>query len=287
VVKKLFLLVLICLASACGQFAPETVLEPVESKVSTTATAPTPLTWWKPAQGLTWQWQLSGTLDTSVNAQVYDVDGQITTTAQVAALKARGIKTIGYADMSYEPGRPDSATLAPYKCGAYQGWNGQFWLDFRQPVVRQVMADRIAVIAAKGFDGLEADSVDAITNNPGCTPALTAADQIDFIKFLATTAHANGLGFGLKNTVDQVAILAPFSDFAVIEECRVYAECAPYAAAFTGKAMFSAEYVSGTGSRFISRANAKAAKICAGQNAIGMSTIIKRLDLDAPRVSCN
>lgn len=282
VVKKLFLLALICLASACGQVAPEVVLEPGEAKAVTA-----PATWWKPLPGLTWQWQLSGTLDTSFNVQVYDVDGQITTAAQVAALKARGIKTIGYADMSYEPGRPDSAALAPYRCGKYAGWIGQFWLDFRQPVVRQVMADRIKAIAAKGFDGLEADSVDAITNNPGCVPALTADDQLDFITFLANTAHVNGLGFGLKNNPDQAALLAIVSDFAVIEECKVYNECGVYASAFKSKAMFSAEYVSGTGSRFTSRALTKAAKICAGQNAIGMSTIIKRLDLDAPRVSCN
>jgi hypothetical protein len=31
--------------------------------------------WWRPAPGLSWQWQLSGeTVDQSVEAQVYDVD---------------------------------------------------------------------------------------------------------------------------------------------------------------------------------------------------------------------
>lgn len=268
---------MICLVSACGQVA----LEPGESKALTAAT------WWQPLPGLTWQWQLSGTLDTSFNVQVYDVDGQLTTAAQVAALKARGIKTIGYADMSYEPGRPDSAVLAPYRCGPYQGWAGQYWLDFRKPVVRQVMADRIAMIASKGFDGLEADSVDAVGNKAGCVPALTSVDQLDFIKFLATTAHAYNLGFGLKNNDAQAVQLAPVSDFAVAEECFVYNECGVYANAFKGKAIFSAEYVSGTGSRFVTRANAKAAKICSQATALGMSTIIKRMDLDAPRVSCN
>ena len=39
---------------------------------------PTPLAGkdiWQPAVGSTWQWQLSGTFDDSIEAQVYDLDG--------------------------------------------------------------------------------------------------------------------------------------------------------------------------------------------------------------------
>jgi hypothetical protein len=245
-------------------------------------------TWWQPTQGLAWQWQLSGIVDFTVPAQVYDIDAEGATTAQVTSLKNRGVKTIGYIDTSYEPGRIDSAILAPYRCGAYQGWPGQYWLDFRQSVVRQAMAARIQMVASKGFDGLEADSVDAITNNPGCSPALTPADQLGFIRFLADTAHASGLAFGLKNNPDQAIDLVSSFDFMVIEECVKYSECDVYKAASSGKAMFSAEYVSGiTNARFLTNAKTRAAKICTKANALGLSTIIKVLDLDAKRYSCN
>src|SRR5207244_4210627 len=44
---------------------------------------------WHPAPGTTWQWQLNGTVDPSVDAQVYDID--VDNSSQVvAALHARG-----------------------------------------------------------------------------------------------------------------------------------------------------------------------------------------------------
>src|SRR5215212_8079929 len=66
--------------------------------------------WWHPAKGLSWQWQLSGTLDPTVNAQVYDVDAVDTSAAQVAALHAAGRKVICYVDAgSWEAYRPDAS----------------------------------------------------------------------------------------------------------------------------------------------------------------------------------
>jgi hypothetical protein len=281
---SLGMIITVLFLTACGLSEPPAIKASGISAWGSLITG----TWWQPTQGLTWQWQLSGTVDFSLPVQVYDIDAEGATTAQITSLKNRGIKTIGYIDTSYEPGRTDSAILAPYRCGSYQGWPGQYWLDFRQPVVRQAMAARIQMVASKGFDGLEADSVDAITNNPGCSPALTAEDQLSFIRFLSDTAHVNGLSFGLKNNPDQASQLTANFDFMVIEECMKYSECDVYKAASGGKAMFSAEYVSGsTNARFLTNAKTRAAKICTKANALGLSTIIKVLDLDAKRYSCN
>lgn len=60
-------------------------------------------------------------------------------------------------------------------------------------------------------------SVDGYTQVSGITPALTAADQLDYNRWLAATAHELGLGCGLKNDMNQVADLEPQVDFFVNE----------------------------------------------------------------------
>src|SRR5674536_299806 len=51
---------------------------------------------WKPPAHVTWQWQLTGPLDLSVNAQVYDVDLFDTSAEQVRQLHSQGRKVICY-----------------------------------------------------------------------------------------------------------------------------------------------------------------------------------------------
>ncbi|MCC6335652.1 MAG: endo alpha-1,4 polygalactosaminidase [Myxococcales bacterium] len=234
--------------------------------------------WLRLAPGTSWQWQLTGAIDTSVDAGVFDVDLFETPQATIDALHASGRKVICYFDTAYEPGRPDSAQLEPYRGNPVQGWPGQYWLDFRQQAVRDVMRARMDLAVTKRCDALEPDDVDAIDNDPGIP--LTAADQLDFCRFLAREAHARGLGVALKNDLAQVPQLVGDFDFAVNEECFQYNECsdlAPFIQA--GKAVLQVEYTSGN-------LETKAASICPQANALNFDTLIKRLDLDAPRRPC-
>jgi len=65
-----------------------------------------------PAPGTSWQWQLSGAPDLSVDAAVYDVDGFLTDAGTVAALHARGRRAVCYLNAgAYEDFRPDAATF--------------------------------------------------------------------------------------------------------------------------------------------------------------------------------
>ena len=56
---------------------------------------------------------------------------------------------------------------------------------------------------------------------------LTAADQLNYNRFLASAAHARGLSVGLKNDIDQIdALVDPttvggtdFFDWALNEQC--------------------------------------------------------------------
>lgn len=231
-----------------------------------------------PAPGTDWQWQLSGTLDTSIDVPVYDVDMIETTDDELAKLKADGRKVICYFSAgSYEPYRPDAMAFAMADLGnELDGWPGERWLDTRSAAVRDIMKARLDVAKQRGCDAVEPDNVDGYLNDPGFP--LTAQTQLDYNKFIAAEAHARGLSVGLKNDLEQVAQLEPFFDWALDEECFEYEECGVYAPTFiaSNKAVFHAEYVDA----------ADLAKVCAVTKPLGLSTLLKNLDLDAYRLPC-
>ena len=234
--------------------------------------------WLRLAPGTSWQWQLTGTIDTSIDAGVFDIDLFEAPQATIDQLHASGRKVICYFDTAYEDFRPDSAQLAPYRGNPVDGWPGQYWVDFRQSAVRAVMSARLDLAVMKRCDAVEPDDVDAIDNSPGFP--ITANDQLDFCRFLATEAHARGLGVALKNNLAQVPQLVSDFDFAVNEECFQYAECdelLPFIQA--GKAVLQVEYSAG-------RFDTKAAQICPQANAKNFDTLIKHLDLGSPRRAC-
>jgi hypothetical protein len=233
---------------------------------------------WAPHPGTSWQWQLSGALDTSFDVAVYDIDLFETTEAQLTALHAQQRKVICYFDTAYEPGRPDSAALQAYRGNPIDGWPGQYWLDTRAKAVSDVMVARLELAKSKRCDGVEADDVDARSNDPGFP--ISANDQQTFITQLAEAAHARGLAFGLKNDLDEIPRLLASVDFAVNEQCFEYNECdalQPFIAA--DKPVFQVEYVEGS-------FDAKAAEICPKANALNFDSLIKHLDLGPERRAC-
>jgi hypothetical protein len=231
---------------------------------------------WVPAPGTTWQWQLSGRIDQSVKAELYDIDLFDASAATVASLHRRGRHVVCYLDAgTYEPGRPDAASFAAAVLGAgVDGWPGERWLDIRRlDVLGPVLKRRLDLCRRKGFDGVEPDNVDAYANDSGFP--LSAADQLRFNRFVATAAHARGLSVGLKNDLDQVRALEPAFDWALSEQCFQYHECdalKPFTRA--GKAVFVTEY------------HLPLRAFCAQASAAGYVVIRKRLKLDAWRQTC-
>ena len=270
----LLVLLAACRAPGSGTESPGT-----GSPGSHEAPAPDPPAsgaWWAPAKGTSWQWQLSGPVDTSVDAAVFDIDGEDNTAATVAALHAKGSKAICYFSAgSWEDWRSDSSAFPTSVTGqTLDGWPDEKWLDIRQlDVLLPIMEARITNCLAKGFDAVEPDNVDGYANATGFP--LTAADQLAYNKALADLAHKHGLGVALKNDAEQVEELQPYFDFAVVEECARYNECdmyTPFTAA--GKAVLHVEY-SGTLDSF-----------CPTTTAIGFSSMLKELDLTAWRETC-
>jgi hypothetical protein len=231
---------------------------------------------WIPAPGTTWQWQLSGTLDTSVDVQMYDVDLFDTASAAVADLHAQGRRVVCYFSAgSLERWRPDAHRYPASVVGRpLSGWQGERWLDIRSlRVLRPLIDRRLDLCRSKGFDGVEADNVDGYANATGFP--LTRVEQLRFNRFLASAAHARRLSIGLKNDLGQARLLEPDFDWALDEQCFQYRECdllRPFTAA--GKAVFEVEY------------ELAPATFCTRAAADGFSALRKRLSLGPWRQAC-
>ncbi len=200
---------------------------------------------WRPVVSDTWEWQLTGTLDTRYNVRIYDIDLFEVDKAAIARLKSAGRRVVCYFSAgSAESWRPDySRFKSTDKGNPLDGWPGETWVDTRSSNVRGIMKTRLDLAVSKGCDGVEPDNVDAYTNDPGFP--LTGATQSDYNTFLAREAHARNLAVALKNDVAQLSQLEPFFDFAVNEQCHEYEECNGYAV-FTSKnkPVLNAEYAS-------------------------------------------
>jgi hypothetical protein len=229
---------------------------------------------WSPRPLTTWQWQLTGTIDQSVDVQMYDIDLFDNTADTIASLHAAGRAVICYFSTQYENWRPDAADFTAAVLGSnLDDWPGERYVDIRSTVVRTIMQNRLDLAVSKGCDGVEPDNVDEYENTNGL--GITAADQLDFNQFIASEAHKRGLSVGLKNDLDQVEALQPYFDWVLDEQCNQYSECSdltPFATA--NKAVFGTEY-SGSASSF-----------CPKMITDKFSWLLKDLNLDATVTQC-
>ena len=238
---------------------------------------------WKPLVGDTWQWQLQGSINTSYDVSVYDIDLFESPADTIQALHDAGRHVVCYFSAgSYEEWRPDADDFTSTDLGdALDGWQGESWLDIRSTNVRNIMTARLDLAAQKGCDAVEPDNVDGYSNPTGLS--LTADDQLDYNRFLAQQAHQRNLAVALKNDADQAAALVDDFDFTVNEECHVYDECDALKVFIEdGKPVFNAEY----DSRYVDNASNRQS-LCADARANGFSTLVLPLELDDSfRYSC-
>jgi hypothetical protein len=223
-----------------------------------------------------WQYQLAGPVDTSVDAGIFVVDGFDVDEATVADLHERGRTVICYVNVgALENWRRDAGRYPADLVGAaLDDWPGERWLDIRRTdVLRPILADRFDMCRSKGFDGVEADNVDAYTHDSGFP--LTAEDQLRFNRAVAGLARERSLTIGLKNDLEQIDELVGDFDFAVNESCVQYRECAalaPFTA--SGKPVLHVEYELDT------------TDFCPVTRPLGFRSIRKPSDLTAPVEPC-
>jgi hypothetical protein len=248
------------------------------STPTTTAPAPPhgPRPVWRPAPGSAWQIQLSTPVDTSVEAPVYEIDGDQNDASVVAALHAKGRKVICYIDAgAAERYRADFKELPVTVLGStVSGWPDERWLDVRQiQALTPVMSRRMDMCRAKGFDAVDPDMLEAYAARSGFP--ITAQDQLNYNRWIAKLAHDRGLSVAMKGNVEQVAQLEPHFDFAVNEQCAEYDECdryRPFLAA--GKAVFQIEY------------DTPSSEFCPEAKRLGIHAQRKHLALDVWRETC-
>ncbi len=230
---------------------------------------------WAPDPVTSWQWQLQGEIDTSVDVQMYDVDGFETRAATVQALHDDGRAVVCYLSAgSWENWRPDAGDFPDSVKGASNGWPGERWLDIRRlRVLGPIMQARLDICADKGFDGVEFDNVDGYQNRSGFP--LSGADQLRYDVYLANQAHRRGLTAVLKNDLGQVPDLLPYFDAALDEQCFQYNECnrlRPFVA--NGRAVFTVEY------------KLELADFCPQAAELGFNSMKKKLSLQVWRDPC-
>jgi hypothetical protein len=192
-------------------------------------------------------------LPNQAGAVVYDVDGEGSSAADVAAIHAAGAIAVCYVDVgTLEQGRADYGQFPSSVVGpAVAGWPGENWLlvtAANQPVILPLMKARFASwCQAKGFDAIEADNVDGWTNISN----ITQTDNLAYDMAISQLAHALPLSIGLKNLATDLSasdlpkFVSAF-DWALNEQCYEYSECDAYTQAGSflpvGKAVFDVEY---------------------------------------------
>lgn len=250
---------------------------------------------WQPTPGTTWYWQLRETVDTSVDAKVYDIDLFDNTKQLVDELHQKGRKVICYINVgAYENWREDSYKFTndgkePKSDGSnldrnivgkpYEGWDGEYWLNIKEKKVRDIMKARFEDCKRKGFDGVEPDNIDSYDPSEKTGFNLTQQDQIDYDQWLAKTAHDLDLSIGLKNDPGNAEDLVDTFDWALTEDCFAQNWCSDMKPFIDkGKAVFAAEYTDEMNSTTFTG-------ICNQAQQMKFSAILLNRDLDGKPVA--
>jgi len=240
--------------------------------------------WYQPDSNTSWQWQLTGNINTGYDVNLYDVDLFDTDVSTIQLLQGQGKKVICYfSGGSYEEWRSDAAAFSSELLGdPLDGWAGERWLDISNGKLMPIMRSRLDLAVQKGCDGVEPDNMDGYTNGTGF--ALSASNQLAYNKFIANEARSRGLAVGLKNDLDQIVELEPYFDFSINEQCHQYSECdllLPFIQ--HNKPVLIAEY----DSSYKTTDTSVRDLMCDASNADDFMTLILALDLDGSyRDSC-
>lgn len=246
----------------------------VHADAGTADAASSPL--WVPTPSVSWQAQLSGTIDPTLPVDLYYLDPDYASGSSLTELRSVGCAIACYLSAgSFEPWRADAGDFPQETIGnSLPGYPREQWIDIRSAAVRQIMVQRIQSMAAVGCDSIVPVNLDGHLVDNGL--GLTADDARSYAIWLADTMHSLGMSAGLSASEDLVADLAGSFDWALPFSC-ISAGCPGYATLpQSGKTVLLVEYGDAT----------TAADVCSKASAMGFDAIIKNLALDAFRIAC-
>lgn len=238
---------------------------------------------WQPEVGTKWQIELLYVLnDTSVDADIYDIDLFDSPNSTITKLQGMGRKVICYFSAgTYENWRKDAGEFKTSDMGeSLDDWPGEKWLDTNSENVREIMRQRLDLAQAKGCDGVDPDNIDAYNNKNGL--GLTQDDAIDYVKWLASQSHGRNMSLGLKNGGDIIGSVIDKMQWSVNEQCAVYEECDVYSAFVNAsKPVFHIEYPKGDDTdNYNTVSTTQRNSACNAASSGNFSTVIKNMDLD-------
>jgi hypothetical protein len=188
-----------------------------------------------------WDWQIGRVTPLERTGKravdIYDVDGFLTTTAEVSRIHASWQaatlahpKLICYLDLAWEDYRPDGSPGGVFPAATlgkvYYGYPQERWVDFRQlDALKPMLDERIAMCARKGFDAVELDDIDSF--DPPSTTGfhLTPGDAQNYLAYAFNEIHRLGMTALWKNSPYLSWWGRNYTDGAVVEECYVYEQC--------------------------------------------------------------
>jgi hypothetical protein len=153
---------------------------------------------WHPTADDRWHWPDESIVDGSVDVVV--LDPFRTTAQEVARWHADGTAVVCQLRAGvWEPGRPDASRVDPSLLGDTATADAR-WLDVRRiDALSELLRDRLALCAGKGFDGVALADVDGYAAATGFP--LTEADQRAFNTAVVGLAH--GLGLRVAMVADE------------------------------------------------------------------------------------
>ena len=163
-----------------------------------------------------WDWQI-GRTDPMVRTgrravDIYDIDGFLTTRAQVSAIHSRWPaatlahpRTVCYLDLAWEDYRPDASPGQVFPATAlghvYFGFPQERWVDLRQlNALKPMLRERLSRCASKGFDTVELDDIDSFGPPSTIGFRLTPGDAQNFLAWAFNEIHRLGMTGLWKNS---------------------------------------------------------------------------------------
>ena len=224
-------------------------------------------------------WQLQGKVTPATGTKVVDSDLFDTPARQVATWREQGLYPVCYINVgAFEDWRDDGSDFPEDVIGAaYDGWEGERWLDIGQyRAFSHIIEARLDLCASKGFLAVEPDNIDGYDNETGFD--FSRDDQIAYLHWLIRQAHQRGLAIGQKNTPDLVGDLVDNMDFALLESAwrdDFLEDFIPYRN--QNKPVFAVEY---------REDGATLAKICGDIKQLGFVGMVADYDLSGHIESC-
>ena len=189
-----------------------------------------------------WDWQIGRVTPlqrTGAAVDIYDIDGFLTTRAEVTAIKTTWQagtlphpRTVCYLDLAWENYRPDASPGGDFPAAAlgnvYFGFPAERWVDFRQlDALKPMLGERIGMCAVKGFDAVELDDIDGF--DPPSTTGfdLTPGDVQNYLAYAFNLIHEYGMTGLWKNSPYLSSWGREYSDGAVVEECYLDQPASP------------------------------------------------------------